>query len=230
MSRSGAARVATTDETPTGDDGGVRRVRAWLGGPSVAVRALTATVVMWALFFAATVVSHFLAPSRWLAGNRAVPTWEGSGDFAVLAAQIFAYNLISVAVIAGASLFANRRQEAGVYLSVGYVVLFTLAVLNGIVLGTWSFAAATIDSPSLGRKVVEMFALGYRAGLWEMTGQAFIAAALARVSIVRTTRRGTTTTRSWRAIRLDRGEWAALGGGLMLMITGALIESAALVT
>lgn len=118
--------------------------------------------------------------------------------------QIFCYNGLSVIVIAGASLFGKKAAEEKNYLSVGYLVMLVLVCLNGVVLGTWSFSESTQAISLIGR-LVGMFDITHRAALWEITGQIFIASALAHISLVRTSGR-VTTTRAFKMIRFSRAE------------------------
>ena len=64
----------------------------------------------------------------------------------------------------------------------------------------------------------------HRAGLWEMGGQLLILCATAKMSIIMTDG-NKTSVRSWKEVRLSKQEAFIFFGGLLLMLTGAFIES-----
>lgn len=178
------------------------------------------------VFFLVTTLSYFLLPEGILRGRHPLHNWETSPDVFIAALQIFSFNLLSVAALTLANLFAERRGADRPYLPVGYVGLFTLIVINGLVLGTWSFEVISEPVPLLGR-FLRTFDLLHRAGLWEMSGQLLITCATAGIALV--LRDGkTVVTRRWGEIRLSAAEIAFAVGGLLLMLTGAFIESAAI--
>ena len=64
----------------------------------------------------------------------------------------------------------------------------------------------------------------HRAGLWEMGGQLLILCATAKMSIIMTDG-NKTSVRSWKEVSLSKQEVFIFFGGLLLMLTGAFIES-----
>ena len=73
-----------------------------------------------------------------------------------------------------------------------------------------------------------MFNIIHHSALWEMMGQLVITCALARISFVRTNGKIVESS-PFRNIRLSKTEVIAIIIGLLLMITGALIESYAII-
>lgn len=199
-------------------------------------RVMAAAAMTFVLFHTAVIVSYLLLPEGALRGRQPLQGWQESPEPALLAVQIFCFNLVSVLLIALASLFARARPGRSGYLSVGYLVFFVLVGVNGVVLGTWSFSSAGAPVP-LPERLLGTFDLVHRAGLWEMAGQLLISCALAHSWLVRTVsaprsaRQRTdrqTTTRRLREIRPPRAERLAVGAGLLLMALGAVIESHAI--
>lgn len=142
--------------------------------------------------------------------------------------QIFWFNSISVIVMVVANLFSQKRVYHKNYVAIGYVAFFALICFNAVVLGTWSFSVESTPVPLWGR-VLRTFDLVHRAGLWEMLGQLLIVSATVPIGIVITNDKET-TTRSIRSVRLSRAEWWVLISGIVLMLTGAVVESIAINT
>ena len=186
--------------------------------------ALIATVV----FVFVTLASHWLLPSGVLRDRNPLQSWDESPNAAKLAVQIFAYNQISVVIIVIGSLFANRRDGEEWYFSTGYLAFFTLVGMNAVTLGTWSFAVETDEPPVIDR-LVGMLDIIHRSGLWEMAGQLLITCACAHIALVRSTG-SNTCTRSFREMHMAPSEKGAIAVGVLLMLTGAIIESIAIST
>jgi hypothetical protein len=205
----------------------VRYFRQKLSGDSLKDRLLFAFLLFCILFFGMMLASYFLLPEGLLKNKNPLQSWETSDNAAVLALQIFSFNMLSVSLILLASLFGGKKASEANYFSVGYVAFFTQIALNGVVLGTWSFSVESQAVPLLSR-VIRTFDLMHRAGLWEMMGQMFIACSSARIAIVRTSGK-TSQTSKLRDIRLTSAERRTLVLGLMLMLAGAIVESFAIV-
>lgn len=102
--------------------------------------------------------------------------------------------------------------------------ILTLQIfINGIVLVTWSFSMGS-DAVPLFSRIIRTFDLLHRAGLWEMYGQLLITCSIANISIILTSGK-TTITKKFRDVRLSRVEKLTFSVGLLLMLTGAVIES-----
>lgn len=199
-----------------------------LGSPTLKVRILWAVIVLMTLFFTCTAFSYYFLPEGLLKGKNPLQNWETSKNVAVSTLQIFGFNLISVLVIIGAGMFGQKKTYHKNYLSIGYVAFFSLACLNGIVLGTWSFSVESVSVPLLAR-FLRTFDLVHRAGLWEMLGQLLITCATAHISIILTNGKNT-VTKNIRSIRLPKPEQMVVALGLALMIIGAVVESVAINT
>lgn len=178
------------------------------------------------LFFGIMTISYFLLPEGILKNKNPLQNWETSDNTVILTLQIFFYNMLSVLMIALASLFGKKKETEANYLSVGYLVLFAQICINGIVVGTWSFSLGGEAIPFFGR-IIRTFDLAHRAGLWEMMGQLLITCSLAHISIVLTSGKDT-ITRKIKSIHLKRSEAFVLIVGFALMAAGAVIESIAI--
>ena len=120
-------------------------------------------------FLGVTIFSYYLLPEGLLKNKNPLQNWEESGDTIILTFQIFLYNAMSIVVIIFGSLFGRKNENEAQYLSFGYLAFFTLITINAIVLGTWSFSVESESVPLIAR-LLRIFDLLHRAGLWEMTG------------------------------------------------------------
>ncbi|WP_217809360.1 hypothetical protein [Enterococcus sp. 3H8_DIV0648] len=179
------------------------------------------------LFFSVASVSYFLLPEGILKETNPLSNFSTSTDLIESTIQIFLYNSISVIVMSFASLFAfSNRNDS--FLSYGYLGLSTQFLINGIILGTWSFSVTNQAAPSLTMRLLRTFDLFHRSGLWEMIGQLLIVAALARISFIRSNRKEIENT-PFKEIRLSKAECLTIVSGLVLMFLGAFIESYAII-
>ena len=197
--------------------------REKLSSNNLTERIIGTAILFFILFFGAMFISYFLLPEGLLKNKNPLQSWETSDNTLILTLQIFFYNLLSVLVIALASLFGNKKASDANYLSFGYMAFFALISVNGIVLGTWSFSVESEAVPLLGR-ITRTFDLVHRAGLWEMTGQLLITCANAHIATVLTSGKET-ATRNIRKIQLTNSEKAALMVGIVFILIGAIIES-----
>ena len=204
----------------------IRYFRGKLGGESLRDRVFFAFLLFLTLFFGVMFLSHFLLPEGVLKNKNPLQQWEESRDVLVLTIQIFSYNMLSVLFILLGSLFGSKREGQDGYFSTGYVAFFTQIVINGLVLGTWSFSLAGAPVPLIDR-LIRTFDLLHRAGLWEMMGQMLIACAAARIAILRTCGKET-EKRRLRDVRLTTAEGWTIVLGLVLMAAGAIVESFAI--
>ncbi|MEN6347839.1 MAG: hypothetical protein ABFD08_00365 [Syntrophomonas sp.] len=109
----------------------------------------------------------------------------------------------------------------------GYIAFFGLISVNAVYLGTWSFSPVS-DAIPLGDRIIRTFDIFHRAGLWEMTGQLFILCATAKISLIMTNGKET-TTKNWKSIVLSRQEIIVFSIGLLFMLLGAITESYAII-
>ncbi len=202
-------------------------IRQKLANQNVWVRVVYAVILYISIFIATTIVSYFLLPEGMLKNKNPAQNWEMSRSVLTAALQIFAYNLGSVVLIAIVSLFAKKNKNEQRYISLGYLVMLILVVINGVVLGTWSFAIGSPPVPLLDR-LLGIFDIFHRAALWEMIGQIFILSGLANIAIVRTNAKRT-VARKMTEVKLTYAEKIVLISGLVLMLLGAVIEAIAIV-
>lgn len=199
-----------------------------LGSSNVKERILWSVFIFFVVFFTVTVMSYYLLPQELLKGTHPLQNWDTSQNIFVCTMQIFWFNSISAIVMIAANLFSQKKGYHKNYIAIGYIAFFALISFNAVVLGTWSFSVESTPVPLCGR-VLRTFDLAHRAGLWEMLGQLLIVSATAPIGIVITNGKET-TTRSLRSVRLSKAEWWVLISGIVLMLTGAIVESIAINT
>lgn len=189
-------------------------------------RICWAAILFFLLFFGVTVLSFFLLPEGLLKNKHPLQNWENSDSTFILTLQIFFYNLMSVIIIVLASLLGTKKEKDADYLSFGYLAFYSFICVNAIVLGTWSFSEAEEAANLLGR-LLRIFDLAHRGGLWEMTGQLLIACSAAHITMVLTCGKNT-VTKKIRDIRISKPERIAFVIGISLMLIGAIVESTAI--
>lgn len=204
----------------------MRSIREKLSSESLRERIIWTFIMFFIVYFGVVILSYYFLPEGLLRNKNPLQNWEASGGVIELGLKIFLYNLMSVLVILPASLFANKRADESNYLSAGYTAFFTLVCINAVVLGTWSFSVESQAVPLIER-IIGSFDLVHRAGLWEMAGQLLISCAVANISIVKSSGRDT-IKRNIREIRLTSKERLAFLIGIILMLTGAAVESIAI--
>jgi len=202
-------------------------IKKKLTSDSLAERIITTYICFLITFFTITIVSHYLLPEGILCGKHPLHNWETSSNWAVSTLQIFSYNLISVIVIILSNTLASKSNKAQYFLPYGNIAFFGLISVNAVYLGTWSFSPVS-DAIPLADRFIRTFDLFHRAGLWEMTGQLFILCATAKISLIITVGKET-TSKNWRSIVLSRQELFVFSIGLIFMLLGAIIESYAII-
>lgn len=198
-------------------------IRRKLSSKNLKERMFCAAAVFFVLFFGIVLLSYFFLPEGFLKNKNPMQSWDNSKNTLVLALQIFFYNLVSVLIIFLASLFAQKKAGEENFLSVGYMAFFTLISINALVLGTWSFSVEREAVPLLSR-VVGVFDIAHRAGLWEMSGQLLICCAVAHISVIRSSG-AKTAKRSFKEIGLSNSEKTAALVDIAFMLIGAVVES-----
>ncbi|MBO0410160.1 hypothetical protein JZO81_03790 [Enterococcus hulanensis] len=205
----------------------ILRYKKMFSDKRIYIRILVSLITFLLLFFSVASVSYFLLPEGILKETNPLSNFSTSTDLIESTIQIFLYNSISVIVMSFASLFAfSNRNDS--FLSYGYLGLSTQFLINGIILGTWSFSVTNQAAPSLTMRLLRTFDLFHRSGLWEMIGQLLIVAALARISFIRSNRKEIENT-PFKEIRLSKAECLTIVSGLVLMFLGAFIESYAII-
>lgn len=204
----------------------ILKVKEGLVSERVSVRILWLTLVFVIVFFGTVILSFYLLPEGLLLRKNTVTDFQTSENVLLCAAQIFFFNMLSVAFIFLGSAFARKREGESAYRSYGQIGFLVFVLLDAVTLGTWSFTANPNAVPLLDR-MVRTFDVVHNAGLVELFGQLLITSALATKYLVMTEGK-TTTARSIRVIRINKAEFAALVGGFALMVAGALVESRAI--
>lgn len=202
-------------------------IKEKLSDEKVSTRIIWLTIVFVVVFFGVTILSYYLLPEGFLLKKNSIIDFKTSENLFVCAIQIFLYNMMSVIFIVLGSLFAQKKEKEKCYKSYGYLGFFVFISLNAITLGTWSFTVNTNSVPLVGR-ILRTFDIVHNAGLLEMYGQLLITSALATKYLVLTEGKKT-TTRKIRDLKIEKSEIITLICGFVFMLTGALVESNAIV-
>lgn len=193
----------------------------------LSVRIILAVVLYFTFFFTLTVLSYYLLPEEFLMNKNSLTDFETSTNLFTSTVQIFSFNLLSVVFIVIGNLFAFFNRNNG-FIPCGYLALGLQFATNAITLGTWSFTVASI-APDLPGRLLRMFDLAHRGGLWEMMGQVLVMCATARIAIVKTNGKEVINT-PIKEIRLKKSEIACAVSGLCLMFAGAFVESSSILS
>ena len=205
----------------------MRKIKDGMISDKVSQRILWLTIVFFIAFFGITILSYYLLPEGFLLRKNRISDFKTSENFFLCTAQIFLYNILSVAFIFVGSMFAKRNEGEKAYRSYGRIGLFVSILLNAVTLGTWSFTGNTNSVP-LAARILRTFDIVHNAGLLEMYGQLLITSALATKYLVMTEGRKT-STRSIQEIPFSKSEILTLIAGFFLMLAGALVESRAII-
>ena len=181
------------------------------------------TIFFLLAFFGIVVIAYYFLPEGLLKNRNPLQNWETSDNNLVLIIQIFFFNLLSVIAIFVGGLFGQKKELEENYFSTGYYVFFTMVIINGITLGTWSFSVESDPVPLPGR-FIRTFDLVHRAGLWEMMGQLLITCSLAHIAVV-LTNGSSTITGKIKDISLTKSERLIFILGIFLMLVGAVVET-----
>jgi len=204
----------------------MRLIKEKLSNESLAKRIFCLTCIFVIVFIGFTILSYYLLPEGLLKGKTSGSAWNNSDNTLILAAQIFAWNSLSVIVIMFASLFGKKKECEKNYLSLGYFVFVLLIGLNAVILGTWSFSIE-VPNITLMDRMIGIFDIVHRAGILEMIGQLFITCSLAKIGIVLTNGMNT-CTKKIKAVHLNKQEIIVFVMGIFLMMIAAIIESGAI--
>lgn len=205
----------------------MRKIKDGMISDKVSQRILWLTIVFFIAFFGITILSYYLLPEGFLLRKNRISDFKTSENFFLCTAQIFLYNMLSVAFIFVGSMFAKRNEGEKAYRSYGRIGFFVFILLNAVTLGTWSFTGNTNSVP-LAARLLRTFDIVHNAGLLEMYGQLLITSALATKYLVMTEGRKT-STRKIQEIPISKSEILTLICGFLLMFAGALVESRAIV-
>jgi hypothetical protein len=205
----------------------IKRIKRYLASDNIALRITATYICFLIIFISITIISYYLLPQGLLRNKHPLQNWDTSTNLMISTTQIFSYNLLSVVAILLGNMFSTRKNKENYFMPLGYTAFFVLISINAVTLGTWSFSIVTDAIPLMGR-IVRTFDLYHRAGLWEMSGQLFILCATAKISLIITDGKET-TTKNWKTIKLSKKEIIVFSIGLLLMLIGAFIESNAII-
>ena len=205
----------------------VQKFKERMISDKVSHRILWLSILFFIVFFGTTILSFYLLPEGLLLSKNRISDFKTSENLFLCTAQIFLYNMLSVAFIFFGSAFARKKEGEKAYLSYGQLGFFVFNLLNAVTLGTWSFTVNTNSVP-LAARLLRTFDIVHNAGLLEMYGQLLITSALATKYLVMTEGRST-RTRSIREIPISKSEILTLIVGFLLMFAGALVESRAMI-
>ena len=91
----------------------VRRFREGMISDKVAQRILWLSILFFIIFFGVTILSYYLLPEGLLLGKNRISDFKTSENLFLCTAQIFLYNMLSVAFILVGSMFAKRNAGEG---------------------------------------------------------------------------------------------------------------------
>jgi hypothetical protein len=178
------------------------------------------------LYVAATVISFYLLPEGLLRGKHPIiRSLEFGPDLWASALLIFGYNLIPTFLILGASLLAQQSKFSEErFVPIGYSAFWGLAVLFGVVVGSWSFELVT-PAPPLIHRFVRLFDVLHHAGLLEFSAYLLAAVVSFKFTLWYSDGRTIIANRTWRDVTLQRSEKILLALAFALLLCAALVES-----
>lgn len=197
-----------------------------LSSQNLKERIIYSLFIFFVLFISITILSYYILPQGILKGKIPSSNLEVSNNLAISTLRIFAVNLMSVIFIFIGSLFNQKRNGEKNYYSIAYNVFFMLISINAITLGTWSFSVET-QAPSLIDRLLGMFNIIKRAGLWEIIGQLLITCSISHIGLLLTNDKET-ITRNIKSVKLSKSEIVCIILGFIFMLIGALVESIAI--
>jgi hypothetical protein len=204
----------------------IDRIKRNMTSKSLALRIITTYICFLIIFNVLVIFSYYFLPQGLLLNKHPLQNWDTSPSLVISSLQIFSYNLLSVIVLLIGNIFSSRKNKTKCFMPLGYLAFFATISLNAVVLGTWSFSVITDPVPLMDR-LLGTFDLLHRAGLWEMSGQLFILCSTAKISLIITDGKET-IKKSWKTIELSKQEKIVFAFGLLCMLSGAIIESYAI--
>ena len=113
----------------------MRKIKDGMISDKVSQRILWLTIVFFIAFFGITILSYYLLPEGFLLRKNRISDFKTSENFFLCTAQIFLYNILSVAFIFVGSMFAKRNEGEKAYRSYGRIGFFVFILLNWHVQG-----------------------------------------------------------------------------------------------
>jgi hypothetical protein len=187
-------------------------------------------VTFFGVLLPAIVVSYYLLPESFLRGKHPIISrLEFSSDLLTSTLQTFGYNLIPTVLIIAASLIAQQSRIAREkFVPLGYTAFWGLAVLFGVVVGTWSFELVT-PAPPLFHRFVRILDVFHHAGLLEFSAYLLVAVVSFGFTLWYSDGRKIIASRDWKDISLGRSEKALLVLAFALLLCAAFVESSGII-
>jgi uncharacterized membrane protein SpoIIM required for sporulation len=125
----------------------------------------------------------------------------------------------------GASLLAQQSKFSEErFVPIGYSAFWGLAILFGVVVGSWSFELVT-PAPPLIHRFVRLFDVLHHAGLLEFSAYLLAAVVSFKFTLWYSDGRTIIANRTWRDVTLQRSEKILLALAFALLLCAALVES-----
>ena len=99
----------------------MRKIKDGMISDKVSQRILWLTIVFFIAFFGITILSYYLLPEGFLLRKNRISDFKTSENFFLCTAQIFLYNILSVAFIFVGSMFSKRNEGEKAYRSYGRI-------------------------------------------------------------------------------------------------------------
>ena len=125
----------------------MRKIKDGMISDKVSQRILWLTIVFFIAFFGITILSYYLLPEGFLLRKNRISDFKTSENFFLCTAQIFLYNILSVAFIFVGSMFAKRNEGEKAYRSYGRIGFFVFILLNWHVQGYAALQAIRTSIP-----------------------------------------------------------------------------------
>ena len=181
-------------------------------------------------YYISMVISYFLLPEGIFRGKHPIINRINfSSNPLILALQIFGYNLIPSLLIIAANLISQQsRVIKEKFVPIGYTAFWGLALLFGIITGTWSFDVVTAAPPLISR-LFRLFDIAHHSGLLEFSGYLLLAVTSFRFTLWYSDRKKIIRSRSWSEVNLTTIEKVIFILGFALLFIAAIVESQAIV-
>lgn len=189
-------------------------------------RIISTYIIFFALFEMSLILSYLFIPEGFFKGKHPITSnLDWSGGFITIMGRIFFYNLIAIGLILLFNLFSQEsRFKSELYIPIGFSALFTLAVIFGIITGSWSFENNTL-APLLIKRITRLFDIRYNSGLIEISSYIFVTAATAISSLYFRSRKTIVKRLRISEYHLNIYERVVLTLGIVFLMIAALIES-----
>jgi hypothetical protein len=182
-------------------------------------------VYFFLLLVPVTVLSYYLLPEGILRGKYPFTGFELSPILWISTLQIFGYNLIFALLTVSANLFARQSRICREkFVPMGYLAFWGITVTIALYLGTWSQEIVT-PAPPLLHRLIRLFDIGHRAGLWELSGYLLAATTSFKFTLIYTDGKKVIASRNWRDVTMTKTEKILFVLAFVLLMYGAFIES-----